>query len=328
MPNFRYLIIATLLFLSSHSYAENSEHGHMGMMPAMYGDYSMMREASGTAWQPESSPMRGGSYTLEDWSLMAQGYVNGIYNHQGGKRGDSKFISTNMAMLMGARSLGPGIVGFRSMLSLEPLMGKTGYPELLQTGETADGENHLIDRQHPHDLFMELAITYSLPLTKELSIFFYGGLPGEPALGPPAFMHRLSGIDIPDAPITHHWLDSTHITEGVITSGITHNNWKIEGSVFNGREPDQHRYNIETRSLDSWSTRVTYNPTDNWSAQLSYGYLNSPEGLSPEVSVRRTTASLSYNLPFDNNNWATTLAWGHNKNSPGNTLDGIFLNLK
>jgi hypothetical protein len=302
----------------------NPQAHHHHMLAPMYGQYAHTREASGTAWQPDVTPMEGWHFSAGDWTFMAHGAVNGIYDDQGGKRGDEKLFSSSMGMLMGTRPLGVGTFGFRSMLSLDALMGKRGYPELLQTGETADGEEHLIDRQHPHDLFMELALTYSVPVTDESSVFLYAGLPGEPAIGPAAFMHRASSADIPDAPITHHWLDSTHITEGVVTTGYVYRNMKIEGSAFNAREPDQYRYDIETRSLDSWATRFTYNPTENWSMQVSYADLSSPEALTPEVDVRRTTASVTYNLPFDRNNWAVTAAWGRNRNRGADSSDDML----
>jgi hypothetical protein len=215
-------------------------------------------------------------------------------------------------MLMGQRRLGSGTLGLKGMVSLDPLMGKSGYPELFQTGETADGKTPLIDRQHPHDFFMELSASYSLPLSQDSSLFVYVGLPGEPALGPPAFMHRFSGIDNPEAPISHHWLDSTHIAFGVVTLGYVLQNWKLEGSSFRGREPDQFRYNIETGPLDSASIRLSYNPTSNWAMQVSYGHIKSPEALEPDVNVNRTTASVTYNRPYAGNNWQTTLAWGRN----------------
>ena len=103
---------------------------------------------------------------------------------------------------------------------------------LLATGETADGVTHLVDRQHPHDLFMELSASYSFAHGEDETFFLYGGLPGEPALGPPAFLHRFSGMDNPEAPISHHWLDSTHITYGVVTAGFVYRGWKLEGSIF------------------------------------------------------------------------------------------------
>jgi hypothetical protein len=204
-------------------------------------------------------------------------------------------------------------------------MGANGYPLLFATGETNNGREALVDRQHPHDLFMELSASYSLKLSDERSVFLYAGLPGEPALGPPAFMHRFSGMDNPEAPITHHWLDSTHITYGVVTGGYIQGPWKIEGSVFRGREPDQHRYDIEGPKLDSVSTRLSYNPTPNWSFQTSWGYLKSPEQLTPNIDENRLTASGTYNLPFGDNVWATTFAWGRKMNHPGHTLDGFLL---
>src|SRR5262249_14655324 len=151
------------------------------------------------------------------------------------------------------RPLGSGTIGFRAMLSLEPAtIGRTGYPLLLQTGETANGRTPLIDRQHPHDLFMELATSYSAPVGPGTG-FLYFGLPSEPALGPPTYMHRASGYDDPAAPITHHWLDSTHVTMGVATGGWTWRDVKVEGSIFTGREPDQHRWDIEEPRFDSYA---------------------------------------------------------------------------
>ena len=297
----------------------------MSAMRGMYGAYPMTREASGTSWQPESSPHDGIHQMIGDWSLMVHGFANAIYDRQGGPRGDTKSFSTSMLMLMAQRNLEKGTLGFRGMFSLDPLMGKSGYPALFQTGETADGKTHLIDRQHPHDLLMELAATYSVPLSPNSSVFGYVGLPGEPALGPSAFMHRFSGIDNVEAPISHHWLDSTHITYGVATLGYVYKNWKLEGSAFHGREPDQFRYNIESGRLDSNSIRLTYNPTPNWSGQVSYGRVKSPEALTPDVNVNRTTASATANLPYGANNWQTTLAWGRNAPSSGDASSAYLL---
>ena len=205
-------------------------------MRAMYGGYPVTRESSGTSWQPDASPHEGINAMVGEWSTMTHGFANLIYDRQGGQRGDTKTFSTSMLMMMGQRPLGEGTLGLRGMVSLDPLMGKRGYPLLLQTGETANGAP-LVDRQHPHDLFMELSASYSRPLSDRSSVFAYAGLPGEPALGPPAFMHRFSGEDNPEAPISHHWLDSTHIAYGVVTLGYVFGNLKIEGSAFRGREP-------------------------------------------------------------------------------------------
>jgi plastocyanin len=300
-------------------------HGEHMAMTGFYGAYAMNREASGTAWVPESTPMEGIHAMYGSWMTMIHGNVDLVYDHQGGRRGDDKTFTEGMIMAMANRPLGGGIWGLRAMLSPDPLMGKSGYPLLLQTGETADGKNPLVDRQHPHDLFMELATTYSHPVDKDSTVFGYIGYPGEPALGPATFMHRFSGMDNPEAPIGHHWLDSTHVDFGVATLGYIWQNWKLEGSIFNGREPDQFRWNFDQPHLNSYSARLTYNPTANWSLQVSHGYLKSPEQLEPDTNQRRTTASAMYNLPFGKNNWQTTLAWGLDDNDPGHATNAALL---
>jgi hypothetical protein len=310
----RILSIGILLLVSASAHAQDEHaHHHSGegeatAMAGALGPQPMTREASGTAWQPDTAPMAGIHHMGEDWTLMVHGYADLAYTRQGGPRGDEKLFVPSMLMVMGQRPAGPGTWGVRTMLSLDPLMGRNGYPLLLQTGETADGVNELVDRQHPHDAFMELATTYSIA-TGFGSVFGYAGLPGEPALGPPAFMHRASGVAIPEAPLSHHWLDSTHITFGVVTLGATTRTLKLEASAFNAREPDQHRWNIETDPLDSWSARLTWNPTENWSAQVSHGRLKSPEQLEPDENVARTTASISHGA----GGWSTTAAFGVNR---------------
>jgi len=296
-------------------------------MPGMLGSYPMSREASGTAWQPESSPHTGLHTMRGPWMLMAHGFVNLVYDDQDGPRGDRKLFSENMIMGMATRPLGPGRLGLRAMLSAEPwTIGKRGYPLLLQTGETANGVTPLVDRQHPHDLPMELAATYSVPAGgPDGSVFVYLGLPGEPALGPATFMHRFSGMENPEAPLGHHWLDSTHVTFGVATLGWIRGPFKLEGSVFTGREPDENRTDIESPKMDSWSVRASFQPTRDWSLQVSRGHLNSPEQLAPEEDADRTTASAVYNRPLKEGNWQTTFAWGRNQRSPGATTDSFLL---
>jgi hypothetical protein len=215
---------------------------------------------------------------------------------------------------------------FRAMLSPEPLMGKSGYPLLLATGETANGTDPLIDRQHPHDLFMELSAAYSHALSADDSFFLYAGLPGEPAFGPPAFMHRQSILDSPEAPISHHWLDSTHITYGVVTAGLVHDAWKIETSRFRGREPDQFRYNIETGALDSTSARLSWNPAREWSLQASWAHQVSPEQLEPAKDEDRLSASAIYTVQLGGQTWwSTTAAWGRRRSTGGEPLDAYVL---
>jgi hypothetical protein len=203
------------------------------------------------------------------------------------------------------------------MLSMEPAtIGRPGYPLLLQTGETADGRTPLIDRQHPHDLFMELAGTLSVAHGAR-SAFVYAGLPGEPALGPPAFRHRFSAREFPAAPITHHWLDSTHISWGVVTAGAIAGPLKLEASAFRGREPDEHRWDFEAPKLDSHALRLSWNPTAAWALQASHGHLRSPEALEPGVDQDRSTVSAMRHFTGGE----ATLAWGRDRNRPGHTLD-------
>src|SRR3954466_1862541 len=298
----------------------------MHAMRGMLGAYPMTREASGTAWQPESTPHEGFHTSWNGWDLMTHGFANLIYDHQGSDRGGTKTFSENMLMGMASRDLGPGHLGLRAMVSAEPwTIGASGYPLLLQTGETADGVTPLVDRQHPHDAFMELAATYSVPVGTGSSVFLYAGLPGEPALGPATYMHRFSGMEHPEAPLGHHWLDSTHVTFGVTTLGWIRGNVKLEGSVFTGREPDQNRTNIESPKMDSWSGRISWQPTRDWSLQVSHGHLHSPEQLEPEVDADRTTASAMYNHPLADGDWQTTFAWGRNVRRPGTATDSWLL---
>lgn len=325
-------LLAALLsaaLLSSAAPAQEMDHGAMGHdigPPA--GDLRAMdmRDASGTAWQPESSPMDGVHFAAGGWRLMAHGFVTAIHDDQGGPRGDAKTFSSSMAMLMASRNLGADDrLTLRAMASLDALMGKRGYPLLFATGETAEGVSKLVDRQHPHDLPMELSAAWTHDLGGGNSLSLYAGLPGEPALGPPTYMHRVSGMANPEAPISHHWFDSTHVTFGVATAGFATKRARIEASLFTGREPDQHRWNFDTPRFDSWSARLTVNPTDDLSLQVSRGRLTSPEQLHPDEDETRTTASVTWNRPLADGNWATTLAWSAKDIEPGATTHALLL---
>ena len=258
---------------------DSGHAGHVGSNGA-FGRYPMTGESSGTAWQPDTSEHMGVMGQSGDWSLMGHGLLNLVYDRQSGRRGDDKLFVSGMLMGLARRPLGDGTVQFRAALSPDPLMGKRGYPLLLASGETADGVDHLIDRQHPHDFFMELSAAASQNIGPRSSIFLYAGLPGEPAFGPPAFMHREAIMDSPEAPISHHWLDSTHITFGVLTAGLVRERFKVEVSRFNGREPDQHRWNSETAPLDSTSARLSWNP-ERWRCRAAGGISRSPSSSSP-----------------------------------------------
>jgi hypothetical protein len=296
----------------------------MAGMPSALGPYAMTRDASGTSWQPDASAHDGLHLMTSGWSVMAHALFNGVYDSQSGPRGGDKAFVSGMAMVMASHSLpADNTLQLRAMLSPDPFMGPSGYPLLLATGETADGKTPLVDRQHPHDLFMELSAALSHRLDGERSLFLYAGLPGEPAIGPPAFMHRLSAMDSPEAPITHHWLDSTHITYGVVTAGYVQGDWKIEASTFRGREPDQRRFDIETPKLDSEAVRLSWNPNANWSVQGSWAHLTSPEQLDPLTNEDRWTVSAIYTrIAGPDGWWSTTLAFGSKR--PSN--DGRVLN--
>lgn len=291
------------------------EHEHAAHAPAAL---MAPRDASGTAWLPDQSPMHAVHRQAGPWSLMLHGVAFVQYLNEGGAgpRSVNQAGSINWVMLMARRAAGSGRLGLRAMASAEPwTIPGCGYPNLLATGERCDGAA-IHDRQHQHDLFMELAADYDRPLAGNVRWQVYGGVSGEPALGPVAFPHRPSSAGNPIAPIAHHWLDATHIVFGVVTTGVSTRRWKIEGSAFNGREPDEDRTDLDLARLDSFSSRVTWLPTDRWSLQASAGRLRDAEpdheGVGA-VDVTRVTASATYHRPMaDGGLWATTAAWGRN----------------
>ena len=309
--------------MAGHNMDSADGEGQMTMSGAL-GEYSMNREASGTAWQPDASVPMAAMTMHGAWMVMTHATLNGVYDWQGGPRGDRRAFVSGMVMAMAQRSFANGdTLQFRAMLSPDPLMGPRGYPLLLASGENADGVTQLVDRQHPHDLFMELSASYSHRLSASASAFVYAGLPGEPAFGPPAFMHRQSIMDSPEAPISHHWLDSTHITFGVVTAGLIVGDWKAEISRFHGREPDRHRWDIETGALDSTAARLSWNPNANLSLQASWAHVISPEELEPDADQTRLSASAIYTVPLgDQGWWSTTLAWGR-RTSEGTGLNAF-----
>jgi hypothetical protein len=267
------------------------------------------------------------------WMLMGTAYVR--YTHIGssrdvsvaGKGSRAKTDAPSMFMAMYSRPIGESSqIGFRAMASLDPVIERGfGYPLLYQSGEVYQGQP-IHDRQHPHDLISELAATFSHRFDYKRSVFLYAAYPGEPALGPPTYFHRVSGMNIPDAPIGHHWQDATHITFGVITAGFSFGRAKIEASAFNGTEPNENRFNFDRPRLNSFSGRFSYNPTNNWAFQISHGYLKDPEPAEPEVRIlRRTTASAIYNKKFGGErNLAATLVWGQN-HANGKATNSVLL---
>jgi hypothetical protein len=258
-------------------------------------DIPETRDASGTSWQPESTPMFMWHAMMDGWALGLHTNVFAGYDNTRSDRGDDQFISINWLMAMARHRVGDGDLTLRTMLSLEPFtVGKTGYPLLLQTGESLNDEP-LHDRQHPHDLFMELAARGRQPIGDSLGFELYAAVAGEPAIGPPAYPHRFTAMANPLAPLGHHWQDATHISFGVVTAGVFTRLLKLEGSWFNGREPDEQRYDLDLRTPDSFAARATINPSADVSAQVSWARLDSPEALEPAVHVQRATASVLWN---------------------------------
>ncbi len=275
---------------------------------------NILRHASsGTSLEPNSAPAPMLMTVKRSWSLMFHGVAWLTEVQQSGPRGRDKLFSTNWLMSMAQRSVGPGQLTVRAMLSLEPatVTGRR-YPELFQLGETAFNAP-IVDGQHPHDFLMELAALYDWKVGENALISFYAAPVGDPAMGPTAYPHRSSVSETPIAPLGHHLEDSTHIADDVFTSGIAYKKVRIEASGFHGREPDENRWNLDSGKVDSWSLRLTVNPAQNWSLQYSVAHLTSPEALHPEEDVRRMTASIMYDHPLAHGDWATTLLWGRNQ---------------
>src|SRR5580700_1020041 len=301
---------------SGQSQAEQTMPNKSGMnMPGMKmgadaaSSMPSFHASSGTAWQPASVPETMWMISRGNWNLMAHGNIFIDYNQQGGPRGEGKAESENYFMFMEEHRLGRGTILFRQMFSAESLTSPhPGFPELFQTGETYHGQP-LVDHQHPHNVFAELAALYTVLVNEKVSWLLYGGPSADPALGPVTFMHRQSASENPAAPLGHHLQDSTHTSFGVVTTGLILDRFKLEASAFNGHEPNEERWSIQLAPLDSWSFRGTFAPTRNWTAQYSYGKLIHPEALEPGDQDRQT-ASVEYNRLLPKGNWSTSLIWG------------------
>lgn len=319
------LIVLTAGGVSAQEATPPHQHPAPGDGPGLF----TPREASGTAWVPDVTPMFGAHQQRGTWETMVHGnaFVQFLHEAAPEHRGATQLGSINWIMGMARRPAGAGRVGVRAMLSLEPwTIPGCGYPNLLATGEFCDGDN-IHDKQHPHDLFMEVAAEYDRPVNANLRWQLYGGLAGEPALGPPGFPHRLSAMPNPVSPIAHHWLDPTHITFGVLTTGVYTQRWKAEGSLFNGREPDEVRYDFDLAPLDSVSGRLSVMPSSSLVLQVSAGHLSEAEpshDTGPGIDVDRITASATYHRRLGAAGlWAGTLAWGANREE-GATTHGLI----
>jgi hypothetical protein len=275
-----------------------------------------------TATQKPTDPHAGhvqpaDAQQASGWHFMQDATVHVNLNIQGSDRGETEFVGQNWWMGMLGRERGRHHLMFTAMFSLDPAtVGKNGYSEIFQVGETFENRP-LIDRQHPHDFLMQTGAVWRFALTDRSAISFGGGPVGEPALGPVAFMHRPSAIENPTAPLGHHTFDSTHIAMGVLNAMIEHGPWVAEASLFNGREPDEQRWDLmDPGALDSWSGRLWFQP-DDWQFQASYGVLKEPELLEPGT-IRRTTASGAWFRSSDDNLGSVFAAWGLNGTEHGN----------
>jgi YHS domain-containing protein len=311
------LVLAAATRVAAQTPAATGQEQHEGHVMAQ-GDQQMppARDGSGTAWLPDDTPMYAVHAVAKGWMLMGHGSGFLQFLKDGGDRGHDQFGSINWVMGMAQRNVRGGRLGLRGMFSLEPATIRgCGYPDLLATGERCNGEP-IRDQQHQHDVFMEVAASYDRPFAGSVRWQIYGGPAAEPALGPVAYPHRVSAMPNLLAPITHHWLDATHITFGVITGGVYDSRWKVEASAFNGREPDEDRTGFDLAPLDSASARVWFLPTSNLALQVSAGRLTEAEPAedgASRVDVTRVTASATYHrLLGANGIWASTAAWGRN----------------
>jgi hypothetical protein len=292
----------------------------MTMQPQSFVQAIMDHSGSGTGVEPISTPLPMLMTRKGAWMLMFHANVFILDQQQSSPRGGDSFFSTNWFMGMAQHKLGPGVFTARAMLSLEPAtVTARRYPLLFQQGETAFGVP-IADGQHPHNFFMEIAALYDLKLGEKALLSFYAAPVGDPAIGPTAYAHRASALENPLAALGHHQEDSTHISDDVVTLGLTYRMVRIEASGFHGREPDENRWTISQGGIDSWSSRLTIQPSQNWSGQYSFARIKSLEALFPNEDQERMTASVTYNRPLHNGNWASTVLWGRTRSLQNGTI--------
>lgn len=280
---------------------------------------------SGTSAEPNSTPAPMGMAMKGEWMLMFHANAFVVDTQQTSPRGGDKLFSTNWFMPMAERELGPGQLSLRAMFSLEPAtVTDEQYPLLFQQGETAYGVP-IADGQHPHNFFMEVAALYDLHVGDRGLVSLYVAPEGDPAIGPIAYPHRASALENPVGTLGHHQEDSTHIANDVVTLGATYGIARVEASGFHGREPDEHRWNFEQGKVDSWATRLTVQPGQNWSGQFSYARITSPEALFPSENQERMTASLMCNRNVAHGNWASSVVWGRTRSLGDSAKENSYL---
>jgi hypothetical protein len=286
----------------------------------------LRHSTSGTSLEPDSTAPPMLMEMRRDWMFMLHGRASIVEQQQTGPRGEDKFFSTNWVMGMAQHDSASGEVTLRVMFSLEPstISGRY-YPELFQQGETAFGKP-IVDGQHPHNLFMEIAALYDRKLGENSLLSLYLAPVGDPALGPVAFPHRASAVEDPLAPLGHHLEDSTHIADEVLSGGVTWRKLRLEASGFHGREPGEDRWILQVGGTDSWATRLTIAPAKDWVGQYSVGHLHSPEAQHPEQDVLRQTASVAYHRTGQRGSLDALALWGrnHSIDSPTNANGYLF----
>lgn len=314
--------LSPALSSAQHTHVEMEQAGR-AMHPLGFGHG---RHGSGTSWLPDETPTHHLMGTIGSWTLMGHGALFGGYVKMNGPRGDEIAYAPNMVMVMVERDAGSRtFLRFSGMFSADAAtVGGAGYPLLLQTGETWNGAP-LKDHQHPHNVFSELSVDAVHALGERVAFSVYVAPVGEPALGPPAYVHRPVGLNNPLAPIGHHWQDATHISFGVVTAGLQTRAWQVEVSTLNGREPGENRAEILPPEFDSVSGRVSVNPAPSLALQASHGYLRSPEAEHPEHDAWRTSASAVWAGHSSGDRVLdAALVWGRNR-TEGQNLDSWLL---
>ena len=302
-----------------------SSGGSTNGQPGSFIQEILNHDTSGTSAEPSSTPIPMLMRKTGAWSLMFHANMFVVDQQQSSPRGGDRFFSTSWFMPMAQRRLSRGVFTARVMLSAEPAtITDRRYPLLFQQGETAYGVP-IADGQHPHNLFMEVAAIYDVKLGTSSLVSFYLAPVGDPAIGPTAYPHRASSFEDPVATLGHHQEDSTHISDDVVTVGLTHRIVRIEASGFHGREPHENRWIVSQGAIDSWSTRLTIQAGKNWSGQYSYARIASAEALFPFENQERMTASVMYNRPLHLGNWASTLLWGRTRSLEDNAIFNSYL---
>lgn len=230
------------------------------------------------------------------WMLHGNAFL--VQTLAEGPRGRSEFAVPNMIM----GDVG-STVGERHYLNVNLMMTfekwtfpKRGYPELLQIGEHDGEDQPYIDAQHPHSspiMGLTLSDTIRIGEGKDhLRIFFAPR--GQPTDGPIAFMHRPTGMVNPDAPLGHHvGQDVAHITSTVFGASLALGRTRVEASTFNGAEPESTKVDLPLGKLNSYSARLIYKFSQDWSAMVSAAQLKDPEPHDPDITkVERYSASL------------------------------------